>query len=106
MALVTTFTPKLDGTPPTYGAAESGDTVKPGDVLVVKNGSGASITATFATPGSLPTGDDYPDKVYAVVAGAERWIPILPAYADPTDRLAHVTWSATTSVTRAAIHAP
>lgn len=106
MALVATFTPRLDGTPPTYGAAAAGDTVKVGDVLVVKNGSASSINVTFATPGALATGDDYPDKVYAVAAGAERWIPVLPAYADPTDRLAHITWSATATVTRAAIHAP
>lgn len=106
MALISTFSPALAGTPPTYGAAAAGDTVKPGDILVVKNGSGAGITVTFATPGSLPTGDDYPDKAYTVAAGAEAWIPVLPAYTDPADRLAHITWSATASVTRAAIHAP
>lgn len=56
-------------------------------------------------PGNLATGDAYPDKVYTVPAGAERWIPLLREYADPTDRKAHLTWSATTSITRAVVKA-
>lgn len=106
VALITTFSPAVAGTPPTYGAAAAGDTVRPGTTLVVKNGSASSITATLVTPGNLRTGDAYPDKQYTVAAGAEAWIPVLSDYADPTDGLARVNWSATTSVTRAAVYCP
>lgn len=100
-----TFTvPKIDGTPPTYAAPAASDTVQVGATLIVKNGSAASINVTLVTPGTVGTGDAYPDKVYAVPAGGERWIPVLADYRDPVTGLAAVTFSATASVTAAAIN--
>jgi hypothetical protein len=102
MAITTYSVPVIAGTPPTFAAPSASDTVQVGSTLIVKNGSGASITVTMATPGSLPTGDAYPDKAYTVVAGAEAWIPVLPEYRN-TAGVAAVTFSAVTSVTAAAI---
>lgn len=95
--------PVLTGTAPTFAAPVASDTAPVGTVLIVKNGSASSINVTLATPGTLATGDDYPDKVYAVAAGAERWIPVLGLYRDPVTNLAAVTFSAVTSVTAAAL---
>lgn len=103
MAIATQQMPRLDGTGPTYTAPAASETVEMGMVLIVKNGSAASINVTLDTPGNLPTGDAYPDKVYAVPAGAERWIPILRDYRQPSG-LATVTFSATASVTVAAVN--
>lgn len=93
------------GTAPTFAAPTLTDTVPMGSLLVVKNGSGASITVTIATVGSLPTGDDYPDKAYTIAAGAERWIPVKEEAYRKTDGSgnAGLTFSAVTSVTAAAI---
>lgn len=93
----------LAGTAPTFAAPASADTVEVGTLLIVKNASGASINVTFDTPGNLPTGDAYPDKVYAVPAAQERWIPVLTDYRQPSG-LANVAFSATASVTAAAIY--
>jgi hypothetical protein len=93
----------LAGSAPTFTTPLSADTVEVGTLLIVKNGSGASINVTFDTPGSLPTGDAYPDKVYAVPAAGERWIPVLADYRQPGG-LANVAFSATASVTAAAIY--
>lgn len=93
------------GTAPTFSAPTLSDTVPMGSLLVVKNGSASSITVTIATVGNLPTGDDYPDKVYTVAASGERWILVKEeAYrkADGSGN-AGVTFSAITSVTAAAI---
>lgn len=92
------------GTKPTFNAVSASDTMLPADrlFLVVKNASGAAITATVVTPGNLPTGDAYPDKVYTVAATTgEAWIPLLDLYADPATGLATVNYSATASVTAA-----
>ena len=94
------------GTAPTFAAAAAGDTaaVDPTSFLVVKNGSGASITLTIVTPGTLPSGDAYPDKTYTVAAAGERWVPLIADFADPTlSGQATVNYSATASVTRAVI---
>lgn len=99
------------GNPPTFAAAAAGgDKVVPGDnrVFIVKNGGGSSINVTIATPGNLPTGDAKPDKVYAVGAGAERWIPLGGAagveFRDPADsNKAAVTYSGVTTVTVAVV---
>lgn len=94
------------GTAPTFAAAAAGDTaeVDPANTLIVKNGSGGSINVTLVTPGNLGTGDAYPDKVYAVAAAGERWIPLIDAFRDPAQNgQAGITYSATTSVTRAVV---
>lgn len=95
--------PALAGTPPTFAAPSASDTVQVGSILIVKNGSGSGITVTLATPGNLPTGDAYPDKAYTVGAGAEAWIPVLSEYRNSAG-VAAVTFSATASVTAAAIN--
>lgn len=106
MSLIPTFSPSVAGGAPNYTAAAAGDTapVGPGLVLIVKNASGSSVTVTLATPATLPTGDAYPDKVYTVAATTgEQWIPLIADYRDPTDGSAHISYSATTSVTRAVV---
>jgi hypothetical protein len=107
MALIATQVLDVStGTAPTFAAAAAGDTAEAGptDTLIVKNASGGSINVTITTPGTLPSGDAYPDKVYAVAAGGERWIPLIADFKDPSiGGQATITYSATTSVTRAAV---
>lgn len=106
MAEITPFTVVKTGGKPTFGNAAAGDTAKTGSgyTLIVRNGSGAPITVTIAVPGNLETGDAYPDKAYTVAATTgEEWIPLYDVYRDPTDGLAHITYSATTTVTRAVV---
>jgi hypothetical protein len=106
MALITTSTPSVAGTAPSFTAAASGDTARCGSGywLVAKNTNVASRTVTVVVPGNLATGDAYPDKVYTLAADTgEVWVPLLREYADPSDGLAHLTWSATAGVTRAVV---
>ncbi len=103
MAIASQSTPVIAGTAPTFAAPLSADTVEVGTILIVKNASGASINVTLDTPGNLGTGDAYPDKVYAVAAAGEKWIPILTDYRQATG-LANVAFSATASVTVAALY--
>lgn len=98
-----TSVPKLSAVGPTYAAPTTSDTAPVGTVLIVKNGSGASITVTLASPKVLETGDAYPSKVITVAAGGESWIPILKVYGDPVTQLAAITYSSITSVTAAVI---
>lgn len=96
-------TVQVSGAKPTFAKPASSDTVPRRTVLIVKNDSAASVDVTFLTEGQLPTGDDYPDKVYSVPASGEVWLPVLREYdrKDGTDP--KVTFSATTSVTAAAV---
>lgn len=106
MAQIATFTLTAAGTPPTYGAAAAGDTAVCGTgcFLVAKNASGSAVTLTVVTPGNLRTGQAYPDTPYTIGATTgEVWVPLYSDYADPADGLAHLTWSATASVTRAVV---
>jgi len=103
MAIPTQSVPVLTGTPPTFGAVAASETVEVNTLLIVKNASAASINVTLVTPGTLGTGDAYPDKVIAVPAAQERWIPVLPDYQAPGG-LATVNFSATATVTAAAIN--
>ena len=105
MAITAQSVPVDAGTPPTYAAPLATDTVPVGSVLIVKNGGASAVTVTLATPGKLPTGDDYPDKVVSVPAGAERWIPVYQLYTN-ANGVCDVTFSTVTSVTAAAIIVP
>ena len=97
-----TQTVKISGAPPAYAAPALSDTAEVGATLIVKNGSGSSITVTMVTPGVLPTGDNYPDKAYTVAAAGEAWIPVMTDYAQLSDpRFAAVTFSSVTTVTAA-----
>lgn len=103
MAIATQGVPSISGNPPNFTAPAASETAEIGTILIVKNGSASSINVTCVTLDNLVTGDPYPDKVYAVAAGAERWIPVLNEYRQ-ANGLATVTFSATASVTVAAIN--
>lgn len=71
--------------------------------LAVTNASGASITVTLTTPGTDANGNAIADPTFAVAAGAVRLIPLNPAI---YGAIATVAFSATTSVTFAALVLP
>lgn len=90
-------------------AAGGGDAMACGSgmMLEVVNGSGGSITVTFAIPSGA---SGYPNAGYtstavAVANGVTKWIgPIIaPLYMDPTTGLCTITYSSATSVTVAAV---
>lgn len=96
----------IAGTDLTFAAASAGgDRIAPGPnvYLVVKNGSAASINVTLDATGVAFNSQAIPDTVVAVPAGAEKLIPIVRAYASSVDGLAGITYSATATVTVAAI---
>lgn len=105
MALIPTSTVSVAGTGPTFAPAAAGDTAPIGDRLwlEVRNGAGASMTVTLAAHRQLEYGGALPDKVYTVPASGEVRVPLLAAYTDGTDGLAHITYSSTTTVTRAVV---
>lgn len=86
----------------TASAAGGGDTFRPGDSvkLVVANGGGSSITVTVDRTRLSNTGRD-DNEGGAVAAGATRIFGPFPAadFANASDGLVHVTYSAVTSVT-------
>ncbi|MDQ3760973.1 MAG: hypothetical protein M3460_04540 [Actinomycetota bacterium] len=105
MATRATETVDTDGLTATYHAASGGgDKVTPGAgvAIHVKNGSGGSINVTLATPGTVDA-LAIADRVVAVGAGAEGFIAVPELYRNPTDGLADITWSATTTITFAVI---
>lgn len=105
MAQIVTFNMSVTGTAPSLTAAASGDTAAVSDkhFLMVHNGGGSGITVTIDVPGNGPNGLALPDTVVTVANGADAQIPLDAYYANPADGLAHITWSATTSVTRAVV---
>lgn len=106
MAEIPGTQPGPDGAALTMGPAAAGDTAKPGNhrALLVDNGGAAPVTVTIAVPGVTATGEPVPDNQVTVAAGELRAIPLLGVYADPdNNRQAAITWSDTTSVTRAVV---
>lgn len=96
----------ITGTTITFtAAAVGGDKVTPSanTYLIVKNGSGASITVTIDPTVTTFNGTAVPDTTVTVAAGAEAIIPITPDYKATSDGLAAITYSAVTTVTVAAI---
>ena len=83
-------------------AAAGGDAFAPGANVFVRisNGGGASITATFATPGSIG-GLAIADGGGSVANAQSRLFGPFPSelYADPTTGLVVLTYSGVTSVT-------
>jgi hypothetical protein len=83
-------------------AAGGGDAFAPGpDTYVrINNGGGASITVTFATPGSVG-GNAIADGGGSVTNAQSRMFGPFPAelYADPTTGLVTTTYSGVTTVT-------
>lgn len=91
----------------TFGnaAASGGDKCVPGDgvKLLVKNGSGSSITVTLTTPGAVDGDLAIADRTLAVAAGVTSGIPITDRYRDPATGLASIGYSSATTVTVAVI---
>lgn len=102
--------PSLTGAALTYFAAAAGGDKVPADghtVLHVKNAHATlSRVVTIVTPGALPTGS-YPDLTVTVPALGDRLIGPLPAalFEDPTDHLAHVTYSTEADLSFAVLRA-
>ena len=90
-------------------AAGGGDAFAPGaDVFVrINNGGGSSITATFATPGTV-AGLAVADGGGSVTNAQSRLFGPFPAetYADPTTGLVTLTYSGVTTVTVGAFRIP
>lgn len=108
MSHIATFNVTAAGGKPTFAAAAAADTTDVGDgvFLVVKNADGSPHTVTIAVPGTQAGGAANDPVVYTVAATTgEQWIRMHSYYADPTDGKAHLTWSATTSMTRAVVKA-
>jgi hypothetical protein len=89
------------GTTFTARTAASGDKITPDSNLWVEvtNGGGSPMTLTVAVPGNTSYGQANPDPVYTITNGTTKAIPLYASYADPSDGLIALTWSATTSVT-------
>lgn len=108
MATLTPVQAALVGANPGFVAATSGgDVVAPGDhtIVLVNNGSGSSINVTVDVPGNTQFGQAQPDVVVAVPAGTIRAIGPFPAgLANPSDQQVHLTYSAVTTVTVAAVN--
>lgn len=99
---------KVAGTALAFAAASAGgDAVPAADdgILLVNNASGAAVTVTVVVPGNTQWGQAQPDIAVPVAAGSIAAIGPLPFdLADrTTDGLVHVTYSATASVTVAAV---
>lgn len=105
MAALATQQSIVTGLAAAYTAAGvSGDTIAPGDgtVLHVKNANGSSVNVTVAVPG-VEYGQNRADVVVAVANAAEKFISIPRELADPADHRIHVTYSAASGVTVAAL---
>lgn len=98
----------ITGTVGTYHAASGGgDKVSPdaGTILHVVNLSGGSINLTIATPGTKK-GRTVADDIIPIADGAVgKFIPMDTDYRNPSDGLASLSWSGTTTVTFAVIRA-
>lgn len=107
MATLTTQVVSLAGLAPAYSAAAAGTKVVCGErtFLHVKNAAGSSMTVTLACTAKV-RGQAAADVVITVPAttGDQMIGPITSdLFAGVTDGLAVVTYSATTSVTAAAL---
>lgn len=87
----------------TEPANVDGNTIKPGEVLQVTNGSAASITVTIVTPGTVDGDLAISDRAVAVAAGETLMIGRLGPVYHQTDNTIHVNYSAVTSVTVAVL---
>ena len=105
MALIAAQSIPVTGDDITFAAAAADDTalVQRNAVLVVKNDDAASKTVTLAAQLPADNLTDIADTVVTVAAGAVALIPIeLPLYRN-VDGEVEISYSATTSVTRAVV---
>lgn len=102
MAEITEIRPGVDGAELALVAAAASDTfaIRSHRALVITNGSGSPITATFVVPGTTAAGEDLPDNEITIPAGETWVVPTNEIYRDPSTRMGAVNWSATTDVTR------
>jgi len=103
MATLTVQETTIAGITPTWAsAAETGDEfLNTGDCYCeVKNGSGAEITVTVATPGKIE-GFEIENSTVAVAAttGVKRFGPFDPSICNNSSGRVAVTYSAHTTVT-------
>lgn len=107
MATVATQNIDTDGLQATYSAASGGgDKVLPGagSFLHVKNASGVPTTVTLVTPSTVDSTLAVGDRAVVVTNATEQFIALPDSlYRNPTDGLADITWSATTSITFAVV---
>jgi hypothetical protein len=88
----------------TEPANVDGNSVPPGVLLEVDNGSAGSINVTLVTPGTFDGDIALPNRTVAVAAGATTIIGRLGPVYHQTDDTIHVDYpSGVTSVTVAAI---
>lgn len=101
MATYTAQAIGVAGTVLTARTAASGDKLVPDDnaVIIVMNGDSSSHDLTFANPGTNEDGEANPDPVRAVANATSKAIRVNRRWADPSDGLIALTWSATTSMT-------
>src|SRR3546814_2967123 len=89
---ITVAAPELDVVGSLAAAAAGGDTaeITPGAFFVLNNGSGVTVTATFATPGTKD-GLAIADATMAVLAGDVGIMPLANVFRQSTGR-ANVTY--------------
>jgi len=92
-----------DGLTPSFAAAAGGGDEFPNtgrEFIVVKNGSGATITVTAVTPQTV-SGLGVADEAYAVPASGERYIGPFPpsTFNNTSTGRVSLTYSGVTSLT-------
>ncbi|MEV6344128.1 hypothetical protein [Actinoplanes sp. NPDC051851] len=111
MALSPTSVPGQTKVVPTAATPSATETISANDIgdrgliLVVTNGSGASINVTIADPGTTAAGNAGAATAQAVATATKGWFRLLPAHVNPNTQLATVTFSAVASVTVEAVRA-
>lgn len=105
MATYAVQTVDIIGTTPVYSNVSVSDKIHYNgerSFLIVKNGSGASINVTVVVPGAK-YGQNVPDVVIAVPAGAERWIGTFHRDMADANGDITITYSSATTVTAALV---
>lgn len=91
---------------PTFAAVSASDAISPDTnlTLIVKNAGGSPDTVTVDDAGTTPGGSNPTDPTFSCPATTgEVWIPINPAFVNPSTLVITVTHSFTTSVTCALV---
>lgn len=105
----TALTPQVGSKTPaavTYAAANADGHSVPLNAhmgIIVKNGSGGSINVTIDSTFVGQAGGALPDNTFAVPAGADRLFTLSSKDARQSGNVAHIDFSAVTTVTVAVI---